>query len=150
MPRQQAQRGPRHGQHAILLTSSLTMALAITAVQRGKLRPPSGSRRRRCPGLVFLVNKYFEWSGHIPRESIQTRRNCSRAPRTDIVLRPLLRHDGLHGCMSWAACPHGIMLSLTMRQRLTGSDHVRLGKRGSTGICGPHLDIPVPLFYLIT
>ena len=52
----------------ILLTSSLTVALAITAIQRGN--------RRLCSlclagtiamGLAFLVNKYIEWSAEIGR-----------------------------------------------------------------------------------
>jgi cytochrome c oxidase subunit III len=50
----------------ILLTSSLTMVLAIAALERGG--------RRLCAfftsatillGLVFLINKYFEWSHKI-------------------------------------------------------------------------------------
>jgi cytochrome c oxidase subunit 3 len=50
----------------ILLTSSLTMALAISAVQRGNTRASIGLQAATIAlGLLFLVNKYFEWSGHI-------------------------------------------------------------------------------------
>lgn len=50
----------------VLLTSSLTVALAITAIQRNEIK--------RCITLcwvtialavVFLINKYFEWSAEI-------------------------------------------------------------------------------------
>jgi cytochrome c oxidase subunit 3 len=46
----------------ILLTSSLTMALSITAIQRGSRKL---SISLQCItilfGIIFLVNKYFEW-----------------------------------------------------------------------------------------
>lgn len=51
---------------ALLLTSSLTMALSITAMQRGK----KGATlvllgATVLAGGVFLVNKYFEWGAKI-------------------------------------------------------------------------------------
>jgi cytochrome c oxidase subunit 3 len=50
----------------VLLTSSLTMALSIALLQRGKKWPCLGflSFTILC-ALVFLVNKYFEWSAKI-------------------------------------------------------------------------------------
>jgi cytochrome c oxidase subunit 3 len=51
---------------AVLLTSSLTMALSISAIKRGeKVRSLLFQAATVVLGLVFLVNKYFEWSDHI-------------------------------------------------------------------------------------
>ena len=50
----------------VLLTSSLTIALAVSAIQMG--------RKKQCLllcwttivlAIVFLINKYFEWSAEI-------------------------------------------------------------------------------------
>jgi cytochrome c oxidase subunit 3 len=50
----------------ILLTSSLTMALSITALQRSdKMRSVLLQAATLILGFAFLVNKYFEWSEHI-------------------------------------------------------------------------------------
>lgn len=50
----------------ILLTSSLSMALAISAIQRGQTKKSFNLQIFTiiC-GLLFLVNKYFEWGGKI-------------------------------------------------------------------------------------
>ena len=50
----------------VLLTSSLTIALAITAIQRNKIK----QTLTLCIvtivlAIVFLINKYFEWSAEI-------------------------------------------------------------------------------------
>lgn len=50
----------------VLLTSSLTIALAITAIQRNKIK----QTLILCGitiflAVVFLINKYFEWSAEI-------------------------------------------------------------------------------------
>jgi len=50
----------------ILLTSSLTMALSISALQRAeKNRSLLFQAVTVVLGCAFLVNKYFEWTGHI-------------------------------------------------------------------------------------
>ncbi len=50
----------------VLLTSSLTIALAITAIQRNKIRQTiSLSLLTIVLAIVFLINKYFEWSAEI-------------------------------------------------------------------------------------
>ncbi len=50
----------------VLLTSSLTIALAITAIQRNKIRQTiSLSIITIILAIVFLINKYFEWSAEI-------------------------------------------------------------------------------------
>lgn len=50
----------------VLLTSSLTIALAITAIQRNQIKHTlTLSGTTVLLALVFLVNKYFEWSMEI-------------------------------------------------------------------------------------
>src|SRR5574342_2894 len=50
----------------ILLTSSLTMALSISAIKNGeKTRSMALQAITIVLGIAFLVNKYFEWSDHI-------------------------------------------------------------------------------------
>lgn len=50
----------------ILLTSSLTMALAISNIKKGmKFRSLLLQAATVLLGIGFLVNKYFEWSDHI-------------------------------------------------------------------------------------
>ena len=50
----------------VLLTSSLTIALAVTAIQRGHIKQTlSLCGVTVALALLFLVNKYFEWSEEI-------------------------------------------------------------------------------------
>ncbi len=50
----------------VLLTSSLTIALAITAIQRNQIkRTLMLSAITIALAIVFLINKYFEWSAEI-------------------------------------------------------------------------------------
>ncbi|MBN2322007.1 MAG: cytochrome c oxidase subunit 3 family protein [Acidobacteria bacterium] len=52
----------------ILLTSSLTMALSIAAIQRGNRKLSVGCLSVTIVfGAVFLINKYIEWSGEIQK-----------------------------------------------------------------------------------
>lgn len=52
----------------ILLTSSLTMALSIAAIQKGNRRLSIGCLSGTIVlGIVFLLNKYIEWSGEIQK-----------------------------------------------------------------------------------
>lgn len=47
----------------VLLTSSLTMAMSITAIQQGRRRLSIGLvGATNALALVFMVNKYFEWT----------------------------------------------------------------------------------------
>ena len=50
----------------VLLTSSLTMALAVSAVRKGMKKAGAVLLAATISlGLVFLCVKYFEWSSHI-------------------------------------------------------------------------------------
>ncbi len=50
----------------VLLTSSLTIALAVTAIQRNKIKQTLTLCYITISlAVVFLINKYFEWSAEI-------------------------------------------------------------------------------------
>ncbi len=50
----------------VLLASSLTMAMAITAIQRGKIKQTIVLTSSTIGlAIVFLINKFFEWSAEI-------------------------------------------------------------------------------------
>lgn len=50
----------------VLLTSSLTAALAVSALQKGQKQGALwGIGLTIALAIVFMVNKYIEWSGHI-------------------------------------------------------------------------------------
>ena len=86
----------------VLLTSSLTMALAIAALRQGK-RTASIIYQlvTILLGIAFLVNKYFEWSGHIHQGIYPNSPEPALAgPWRDLVLRSVLCHDRA----AWAAC----------------------------------------------
>ena len=80
----------------ILLTSSLTVALSITAIQKGNRRlsicMPGGPRL--FSASLFLVNKYIEWSGgNSPRPLSQFPGIAAAPARRSDLLRTLLQHD---------------------------------------------------------
>ena len=136
----------------ILLTSSLTMALAITALRRGNTRQSVLLQAATIVlGLVFLVNKYFEWSGHI-HEGIYPNATALLARGNGQVLFYGLYYvmTGLHGLHVVAGLVLiGIMLALTVRRQITGSDQ---GKLENAGLYWHLVDVIwiflLPLFYL--
>jgi len=138
----------------ILLTSSLTMALAITALQRGNARRSIWLQAATVAlGLAFLVNKYFEWSGHI-HEGLYPNADelLSRSHGQVLFYGLYYVMTGLHGLHVVAGLVLiGIMLILTVRQRITESDH---GKLENAGLYWHLVDLIwiylFPLFYLIT
>jgi cytochrome c oxidase subunit 3 len=138
----------------ILLTSSLTMALAITALQRGHARASIGFQAATIVlGIVFLVNKYFEWSGHIHEGLYPNSPELLSRGHGQILFTGLYYvMTGLHGLHVAAGLVLiGIMLTLTVRKRVTGSDHGRLE---NVGLYWHLVDLIwiylFPLFYLIT
>ena len=138
----------------ILLTSSLTMALAISALQRGNTRVSVLLQAATIVlGLVFLVNKYFEWSGHIHEGLYPNAPELLSRSHGEILFYGLYYvMTGLHGVHVVAGLVLiGIMLTLTRRQRITGADH---GKLENAGLYWHLVDLIwiylFPLFYLIT
>jgi cytochrome c oxidase subunit 3 len=138
----------------ILLTSSLTMALAITALQRGNIRQSVLLQAVTIGlGLVFLVNKYFEWSGHIHEGIYPNAAELLSRGNGQVLFYGLYYvMTGLHGLHVVAGLVLiGIMLALTVRQQITGRDH---GKLENAGLYWHLVDLIwiylFPLFYLIT
>ena len=138
----------------ILLTSSLTMALAITALQRGNTRASIQFQAATIVlGLVFLVNKYIEWSGHI-HEGIYPNAPelLARGHGQTLFYGLYYVMTGLHGLHVVAGLVLiGIMLTQTVRRQITGSDHVKLENAGLYWHLVDLIWIYLfPLFYLIT
>ena len=138
----------------ILLTSSLTMALAIPALQRGNTRRSVLLQAATIVlGLVFLVNKYFEWSGHIHEGLYPNAPELLTRSHGEILFYGLYYvMTGLHGIHVVAGLVLiGIMLALTIRKNITGGDY---GKLENAGLYWHLVDLIwiylFPLFYLIT
>jgi cytochrome c oxidase subunit 3 len=138
----------------ILLTSSLTMALAITALQRGNTRASIQFQSATIVfGLVFLINKYIEWSGHINEGIYPNAPELLARGHGQILFYGLYYvMTGLHGLHVVAGIVLiGIMLTLTVRRQLTGSNQVKLE---NVGLYWHLVDLIwiylFPLFYLIT
>ncbi len=137
----------------ILLTSSLTMALAISSIKKGlKVRSLTLQAATILLGLGFLVNKYFEWSDHIRKGFYPD------SPDLLAMSHGKILFFGLYYVMTGIHALHVIiglsviafMFALTLRDRISSSDYVKLE---NTGLFWHIVDIIwiylFPLFYLI-
>jgi len=138
----------------ILITSSLTMALAISAIRRGSTRQSVLLQAATIVlGLVFLVNKYFEWSGHIHEGLYPNAPDLLARSHGQVLFYGLYYvMTGLHGLHVVAGLTLiGIMLAMTTRGVIRESAYVRLE---NTGLYWHLVDLIwiylFPLFYLIT
>jgi len=138
----------------ILLTSSLTMALSIAALQQGRIRYSIVLQTITLLfGLAFLVNKYFEWSGHIHEGIYPNAPALLSRSHGEILFYGLYYvMTGLHGIhvvIGMAAI--GVMLRLTIGGSVSSK---RFAKLENTGLYWHLVDIIwiylFPLFYLIT
>jgi cytochrome c oxidase subunit 3 len=139
---------------AILLTSSLTMALSITAIQR---KQKSLSIFFQFITIVlalgFMVNKYFEWTAKFHHGIYPGSETLLAKPAGEIIFFGLYYvMTGLHGLHVIIGM---ILIAVMMRFTSTGvikSD--RYVKLESTGLYWHLVDIIwiflFPLFYLIT
>lgn len=138
---------------AILLTSSLTMAVAVSALQR--------DRARLCLwmlgltfvlGAVFLVNKYFEWTekfshGIYPgSEAIS-----SGLPGTGVFYGLYFFLTGLHGLHVLAGITIiAVVAFMVHRKRVSAGDFVKLE---NAGLYWHLVDVIwiylFPIFYLV-
>ena len=138
----------------VLLTSSLTMAVSISALQRGK-RSISALLQAATIllGIAFLVNKYFEWSGHIHAGLYPNAPELLSRGHGEILFTGLYYvMTGLHGIhVVIGICLIGLMLRFTLRGTLSGKRH---GWLENTGLYWHLVDVIwiylFPLFYLIT
>jgi cytochrome c oxidase subunit III len=138
----------------ILLTSSLTMALSITALQRSeKIRSALLQSATVILGIAFLINKYFEWSEHIRHGFYPGSTELLAKGHGQVLFFGLYYvMTGIHGIhvligMGLIAS----MLVLTLREKISSDDYVKLE---NTGLFWHLVDIIwiylFPLFYLIT
>lgn len=137
----------------ILLTSSLTMALAISAIKKG-LRNRSLALQTATVllGAVFLANKYFEWSDHIHHGLYPGSAELLAMSHGKILF------FGLYYVMTGIHALHviigmGIIIFvavLTARGRVKESDYIKME---NAGLFWHLVDIVwiylFPLFYLI-
>jgi cytochrome c oxidase subunit III len=139
---------------AILLTSSLSIAVSISAVRKGNRNLSALLQLITIlSGLVFLINKYFEWSekilrGMYPNSPVLMDQNKG------VILFYSLYYvmTGIHGLhVLIGVAVISFMLVFTLRGKIT---QVNFSKLENTGLYWHFVDIVwiylFPLFYLIT
>jgi cytochrome c oxidase subunit 3 len=136
----------------ILLTSSLTVALSITAIQKGERKVTILCLAGTIfLGAVFLVNKYIEWSGEIRHGLYPNSPSLLQRPNGDQIFFGLYYSmTGLHGLHVFAGIVLlSVMLALVIRGRISSAD---FNKLENSGLYWHLVDIIwiflLPLFYL--
>jgi cytochrome c oxidase subunit III len=139
---------------AILLTSSLTMALSITAIQR---RQKSLSMFFQFITIVlalgFMVNKFFEWSAKFHHGIYPGSETLLSKPSGEIIFFGLYYVlTGLHGLhVIIGVVLISVMMRFTSKGVINNESYVKLE---SAGLYWHLVDIIwiflFPLFYLIT
>lgn len=139
---------------AILLTSSLTMALSITAIQR---KQKALSIFFQVITIVlafgFMINKYFEWTAKFHHGIYPGSETLLSKPSGEIVFFGLYYvMTGLHGLhVIIGIVLIAVMMRFTSKEIITSDSYVKLE---SAGLYWHLVDIIwiflFPLFYLIT
>ncbi len=139
---------------AILLTSSLTMALSIAAIQRNKISLSIFFQLLTILlAFGFMINKYFEWSAKIHHGIYPDSDVLLAKPSGEIIFFGLYYvMTGLHGVhVIIGVVLISVMMRLTSKQVITSNNYVKLE---SAGLYWHLVDIIwiflFPLFYLIT
>lgn len=139
---------------AVLLTSSLTMALSIVAIQRGqKLLSMFLQIITIVLALFFLVNKYFEWTAKFHHGIYPGSEELLSKSSGEILFFGLYYvMTGLHGVhVIVGMFLIAVMTRMTRRDIITKDNYVRLE---NAGLYWHLVDIIwiflFPLFYLIT
>jgi cytochrome c oxidase subunit 3 len=139
---------------AILLTSSMSMALSIALVRKDrKVASIICQSVTIILGMIFLADKYIEWSAHIGHGIYPDSPQLLQLSRGKIIFFSLYYvMTGLHGLhVLLGVCVILGMLILTVREKITREDFVKLE---NTGLYWHFVDIVwiylFPLFYLIT
>jgi cytochrome c oxidase subunit 3 len=136
----------------ILLTSSLTVALSITALRKGDRRVSIFSLAATIVfGVAFLVNKYIEWSAEIHQGLYPNSPVLLQRPHGDQIFFGLYYSmTGLHGVHILAGIILlSVMLVLVIKERITSTD---FNKLENAGLYWHLVDVIwiflLPLFYL--
>jgi cytochrome c oxidase subunit III len=136
----------------VLLTSSLTMVLSITAIRlrrKGQSMLFLGSTM--VLGCVFLVNKFFEWSAKIHHGIYPGSEHLmARAPGQRLFFGLYYGMTGLHGLhVTVGVIIMAFMLAFLARNRIRHDDYVKLE---NAGLYWHLVDVIwiflLPLFYL--
>ncbi|HLE40864.1 MAG TPA: cytochrome c oxidase subunit 3 family protein [Nitrospirota bacterium] len=137
----------------ILLTSSLTMALSISAIKNGlKNRSILFQAVTVILGVVFLVNKYVEWSDHIRHGLYPDSPELLAMGHGKVLFFGLYYvMTGIHGLhVLIGMCVIGFTLVLTLRDNISRGDYIKLE---NAGLFWHLVDVIwiylFPLFYLI-
>jgi cytochrome c oxidase subunit III len=138
----------------ILLTSSCTMALSISALRKGKKIPSSFLQLATIIlGIAFLIIKYFEWDAKIALGIYPNSPALLARGQGEILFFGLYYvMTGLHGLHVLAGIfVIAFMLWFTRRETINKDNYVRLE---NGGLYWHFVDIVwiylYPLFYLIT
>ena len=136
----------------ILLTSSLTLAMSLTALKRSeRTRSLLLIAATVALGLAFLVNKYFEWTTKIHHGIYPSSPELlTRAPGEILFFGLYFTMTGLHGLhVLIGALVLGMMGVGVWRGRITAADPVWLE---NAGLYWHLVDVIwiflLPLFYL--
>jgi cytochrome c oxidase subunit 3 len=140
------------GNTLILLTSSLTVALSITAIQKGNRKLSALCLSATIIlGAAFLVNKYIEWSGEIRRGLYPNSPLLAERPKGEQIFFGLYYSmTGLHGLHVLAGIiVLSIMLLFLVRGKISNTD---FNKLENGGLYWHLVDVIwiflLPLFYL--
>jgi cytochrome c oxidase subunit 3 len=138
---------------AILLTSSLTMALSITAIERGNKRLSILYQLTTITfGLLFLANKYVEWSAEISAGNYPGSAELTAKSHGQIIFYGLYyTMTGLHALHVIVGMTIiAVMCAFTIKDVINKDNYVRLE---AAGLYWHLVDIIwiflFPLFYLI-
>jgi cytochrome c oxidase subunit III len=136
----------------VLLTSSLTVALALTAIQKGDRRLTQLCLAATIGlGSLFLVNKYVEWSAEIGRGIYPGSPALLQRPDGEQLFFGLYyTMTGLHGLHVAAGIVLlSVMLALVSRNRVSSTEFIKLE---NSGLYWHLVDVIwiflLPLFYL--
>jgi cytochrome c oxidase subunit 3 len=136
----------------ILLASSLTVALSITAMQKGDRTLSTLCLAATIVlGTAFLVNKYVEWSREIRHGLYPNSPVLTQRPKGDQIFFGLYYSmTGLHGLHVIAGIMVlSIMLVLVIRGKISSADFSKLE---NAGLYWHLVDVIwiflLPLFYL--
>lgn len=137
----------------VLLVSSMTIAMAITAVQKGQIKLSLILQAITVVlALVFMVNKYFEWSAKISHGLYPGSEHLIELGRGQILFYGLYFFmTGLHALHIIIGVVFiGFVMWYTAKQKVKSDDYVLLE---NAGLYWHLVDLVwiylFPLFYLI-
>lgn len=138
---------------AVLLTSSFSIALSITAIKKGNKKLSSLLQVMTIVfGAIFLIIKYFEWGAKISLGLYPDSPALLQRPKGEILFFGLYYvMTGIHGLHVFIGIVViSFMLIFTLKEKITRENFVRLE---NTGLYWHFVDIVwiylFPLFYLI-